>query len=497
MSVTIPVIPWANLLPLIVVVVGAVTVLLWDTFFPSRDRSFIIALALATLAGAATATLSAVSAPSAGGAVSLGGMYLFDHFTAFLFVLILLASFISVLIAAAQASLEEMPAGEYFSLLLFATSGMMLMTATRNLLMVFIGLEILSLSLYVLAGYLRTRLEGNEAALKYFLLGAFASGFLLFGMAMIYGATGSVDLAEIAARLNAHPPSRSPAVMLGMGFIVVGLGFKVAAVPFNMWVPDVYEGSPTAAAAFMSVGPKAAAFAAFFRIVLAPGDFTGEKFVTVLWVLAALTMTAGNAIAIWQSNIKRMLAYSSIAHAGYILVALVAVQGGGPLAAGGFLYYMLVYTFMNLGAFCVVVAAGADGSESVRIEDYAGMGFTRPVLAAAMAIFMVSLAGLPPMGGFVAKFYVFASAIQGGYVWLAVVAVLNSVAAAYYYLRLVVVMYMHEPPEGGDRTDSPPVLGVGSYAFAALLLAVIGTLSLGIFPGAVLEIAMRSPVLLN
>ncbi|MEE9257795.1 MAG: proton-conducting transporter membrane subunit, partial [bacterium] len=208
MSVTIPVIPWANLLPLIVVVVGAVTVLLWDTFFPSRDRSFIIALALATLAGAATATLSAVSAPSAGGAVSLGGMYLFDHFTAFLFVLILLASFISVLIAAAQASLEEMPAGEYFSLLLFATSGMMLMTATRNLLMVFIGLEILSLSLYVLAGYLRSRLEGNEAALKYFLLGAFASGFLLFGMAMIYGATGSVDLLDIAARLSAHPPSR-------------------------------------------------------------------------------------------------------------------------------------------------------------------------------------------------------------------------------------------------------------------------------------------------
>jgi NADH-quinone oxidoreductase subunit N len=496
----IPVIPWVNLLPLIVVVVGAVTVLLWDTFFPSRDRSFIITLTLATLAGAGAATLLAVSAPSAGGAASLGGMYLFDRFTAFLFVLILLASFISSLIAGAQASLEEMPAGEYFSLILFATSGMMLMVATRNLLMVFIGLEILSLSLYVLAGYLRSRLEGNEAALKYFLLGAFASGFLLFGMAMIYGATGSVDLLEIAARLSANPPSRGPAFMLGMGFIVVGLGFKVAAVPFNMWTPDVYEGSPTAAAAFMSVGPKAAAFAAFFRIVLATGDFTGEKFTTVLWVLAVLTMTTGNAVAIWQSNIKRMLAYSSIAHAGYILVALVAMRGGGPLAAGGFLYYMLVYAFMNLGAFCVVVAAGAGGagsSESPRIEDYAGMGFTRPALAAAMAIFMVSLAGLPPMGGFVAKFYVFASAIKAGYVWLAVVAVLNSVAAAYYYLRLVVVMYMHEPPEGGDRTDSPPVLGVGTYAFTALLLAVIGTLGLGIFPGAALEFAMRSPVLLN
>jgi len=490
-----PPIHWDHLLPLILVVGGAVLVLMWDAFSPSRERSFLVTLTLAVLAAALGATLSARAVP--GEAASFGGMYLFDGFTRFVFSLILFSSFFAVLLAAAQRDLEGSPAGEYFGLILFATSGMMLMAATRSLLMIFVGLEIFSLSLYVLAGYLRTQLEGNEASLKYFLLGSFASGFLLYGMALIYGATGSIDLIEIAQRLQAHPPSRSPAFLLGMGFVVVGLGFKVAAAPFYMWTPDVYEGSPTAVTAFMSVGPKVAAFAAFFRLLLSVSPQMGEGIPAVLWVMAALTMTVANVVAIWQSNVKRMLAYSSIAHAGYLLVALVAARGGGELATGGFLYYMLVYTCMNMGAFCVVVVAGAGGGERTRIDDYAGLAYTRPALAAAMAIFMISLTGLPPTGGFVAKFYVFSAAVKAGYVWLTVIAVLNSVVSVYYYLRLVVLMYMREPSEAEDRAV-PQGRGRGwSYALAALVLAVAGTLNFGIFPSSFLEFALRSSVLLN
>jgi NADH-quinone oxidoreductase subunit N len=245
------------------------------------------------------------------------------------------------------------------------------------------------------------------------------------------------------------------------------------------------------------VGPKAAAFAAFFRIVLTVSDFSGPNFVTVLWIIAAMTMTVGNVVAIWQSNIKRMLAYSSIAHAGYILVALVSASEGGTLATGGFLYYLLVYAFMNLGAFCVVTVAGAGGGERTEIEDYAGMGFTRPVLAAAMAIFMVSMAGLPPTGGFVAKFYIFSAAIETGHVWLVVVAVLNSVVSVYYYLRLVVLMYMNEPAAGEEQSGPGAADWAGPYAFFALLLAVIATLNLGLFPGSVMELARDSSLLLN
>jgi len=477
------------------VVGGAVLVLLWDAFFPGRERSLVVALTLAVLAGALGGTLSG-GVPGAD-AASFGGMYLYDGFTRFVFALLLVASLLAALVAAAQRSLEEAPAGEYYGLILFATSGMMLMAATRNLLMMFVGLEIFSLSLYVLAGYVRTRLEGNEASLKYFLLGSFASGFLLYGMALVYGATGSVDLMEIAKRLAENPASRSVAFLLGLGFIVVGLGFKVAAVPFYMWTPDVYEGAPTAVTAFMSVGPKAAAFAAFFRILLTTAPAAGADLEAILWIMAVLTMTVANAVAIWQQNIKRMLAYSSIAHAGYLLVALVAARAEGALAASGFLFYMLVYAFMNMGAFGVVVATGLSGAEErVRIDDYAGMGFSRPGLAAAMAVFMVSLAGIPPTGGFVAKFYVFSAAVKAGYVWLAVIAVLNSVVAVYYYLRLVVVMYMREPE--GDGPAPLVLAGPGwPYALAALVVAVLGTLNLGIFPSAFMEFALRSSVLLN
>ena len=492
MDIVHPTIHWGYLLPVILPVGGAVLVLMWDAFFSRGERSAIIAITLATLAAALGVTLGTRALP--GLAASFGGMYLFDGFTQFLYVVILFASIFSVLIAAAQRELDDTPAGEYFGLILFATSGMMLMAATRNLLMIFVGLEVFSLALYVLAGYLRARPEGNEASLKYFLLGSFASGFLLYGMALVYGATGSVDLIEIATRLHENPASRGAVFLIGLGFMVVGLGFKVAAAPFYMWTPDVYEGAPTAVTAFMSVGPKAAAFAAFFRVFLSAGDAAGS-FDTVLWVMAVLTMSLANLVAIWQSSVKRMLAYSSIAHAGYLMVALVVSRSSPELATSGFLYYMLVYVFMNMGAFCVLVLISnmrEDGG--TQLDNFAGLASFRPGLAAAMAIFMVSLSGLPPTGGFVAKFHVFSAALKGGYVWLTVIAVLNSVVAVYYYLRLVVVMYMREPEGGATRRGPHPGW---SYALAALTLAVASTLQLGIFPSSVLDFAHRSTVFFN
>lgn len=491
MDIVQPTIHWGYLLPVILVVAGAVLVLMWDAFFARGERSAIIAITLATLAAALGVTLGARAIRGAG--ASFGGMYLFDGFTQFVFIVILFAGVLAALISAAQRDLEGTPAGEYYGLLLFAASGMMLMAATRSLLMIFVGLEVFSLALYVLAGYLRARPEGNEASLKYFLLGSFASGFLLYGMALVYGATGSVDLVEIAKRLHESPAARGPAFLVGLGFLVVGLGFKVAAVPFYMWTPDVYEGAPTAITAFMSVGPKAAAFAAFFRIFLSAGA-AGESLDALLWLMAVLTMSLANLVAIWQSCVKRMLAYSSIAHAGYLLVALLASRANPELATGGFLYYMLVYAFMNMGAFCVVVlASNMRPGGGTRLDDLAGLAALRPGLAAAMAVFMASLSGLPPTGGFVAKFYVFSAALKGGYLWLALIAVLNSVVAVYYYLRIVVVMYMREPAEAAERGP-----GRGwSYALAALALAVASTLQLGIFPSRALEFAGRATVFLN
>ena len=492
MEIVHPTIHWGYLLPVILPVCGAVLVLMWDAFLSKGERSTVILIALLTLAAALGLTLGARALP--GLAASFGGMYLFDGFTQFLYVVILFASIFAVLIAAAQRELDDTPAGEYFGLVLFATSGMMLMAATRNLLMIFVGLEVFSLSLYVLAGYLRARPEGNEASLKYFLLGSFASGFLLYGMALVYGATGSVDLIEIATRLHENPASRGAVFLTGLGFMVVGLGFKVAAAPFYMWTPDVYEGAPTAVTAFMSVGPKAAAFAAFFRVFLSAGE-AGGSFDSVLWIMAVLTMSLANLVAIWQSCVKRMLAYSSIAHAGYLMVALVASRTSAELATSGFLYYMLVYVFMNMGAFCVLILISNTREDGgTQLDNLAGLASFRPGLAAAMAVFMVSLSGLPPTGGFVAKFQVFSAALNGGYVWLTVIAVLNSVVAVYYYLRLVVVMYMREPR--GGAAGSAPHPG-WSYAIAALTLAVASTLQLGIFPTPVLDFAHRSAVFFN
>jgi NADH-quinone oxidoreductase subunit N len=373
--------------------------------------------------------------------------------------------------------------GEYYALLLFSTLGMMIMASSLDLITIFLGLETLSISLYILAGILRERLESNESAVKYLLLGAFASGFVLYGIALVYGATASTNLLRVAEVVASGKVSSPTLLMIGTGLLIIGFGFKVASVPFHMWTPDVYEGAPTSVTAFMIAGTKAAAFAAFLRILMTALPALQPDWGQILWVLAVLTMTVGNVVAIAQSSIKRMLAYSSIAHAGYLLVALVAAN---KLGSGSILFYLVAYSFMNLGAFAVVIALAFQDRERVSIQDYAGLGLKYPFLGAAMALFMFSLAGIPPTGGFMGKFYIFSAAIHANYIGLAIIGVLNSVISVYYYLRITVVMYMGEGGAEPAADRLSPALGL------AVLVAVVGTLQLGLFPSRFLEVALRS-----
>ena len=469
-------------------------VLLFDIFASDEKRKATLWLSIAVLF---ITFISCLLSSPENSEISFGGMYLFDGFTRSLFLIILISSFIVILMSSIEKKFEENSYGDFLGLILFATLGMMLMVSTRNLVMIFIALEIFSLSLYVLSGFFRSSLIGNEASLKYFLLGSFASGFLLFGIALIYGSTGSTDLFEIIRFYELS--SQKLVFFLGLSFLIVGLGFKIGAFPFYMWTPDVYQGSPTVATAFMSVGPKAAAFAALFRILISTAGFSANKIEMTIWIIAVLTMTVGNLVAIWQKNIKRMLAYSSIAHVGYLLIALVTIKQAGTLSSGSFLFYVFVYSFMNIGAFVVIMLAKReDGSERTNIEEFSGLGLSRPGLAFSMAIFMIALAGIPPTGGFVAKFYIFSAAIKSGFVWLAIIAVLNSVISVFYYLRIIVVMYMNDTEEDVKKEQFRFVWGSRlSYAVVALVICVIGTLSLGIFPSYFVDFALNSNISLN
>jgi NADH-quinone oxidoreductase subunit N len=342
----------------------------------------------------------------------------------------------------------------------------------------------MSIAVYVLAGLFREDPRSNEAALKYLVLGAFASGFLLFGMAMLYGAAGgTLYLSELASKLSTYATLTKPLTLLGLALIIVGFGFKVASVPFHMWTPDVYEGAPTNVTAFMAVGVKAAAFAAFARVMFVVFPAFTMQWNMVLWALAVATMTLGNVVAIAQTNIKRMLAYSSIAHAGYLMVALVAAN---QLGAVSLLYYLLAYTIMNIGAFAVVILVGRKKDSYLNIYDYSGLGFQHPALAATMAIFMLALAGIPPTAGFVGKFYIFSAAVQAGYIWLAIIGVMNSLVSVYYYLRITVLMYMR--PAEAELGPIPFTYGLT----AAVALTAVATLAIGIFPGFFYDMAVNS-----
>jgi NADH-quinone oxidoreductase subunit N len=410
-------------------------------------------------------------------------MFIVDNFAVFFKFIFLAGSFLIILVSINYLKREEMVHGEYYSLILFSTLGMMLMASSFNLVIIFLGLEIMSISLYVLAGFKREDLRSNEASLKYFLMGAFATGFLLYGIVMIYGSTRSTNLEDIIKSIAYNNGNADLLLWAGVGLLLVGFGFKIASVPFHMWVPDVYEGAPTPITAFISAGPKAAGFAALLRVFLFSFVTIKMDWTTAIWIMSALTMTTGNIVAIAQSNIKRMLAYSSIAHAGYVLVALVAGKESGVSSA---LFYLLAYTFMNIGAFTVVIALGRKEEENTNLDDYSGLGTRHPYLALFMMLFMISLAGFPPTAGFMAKFYVFSAAVKSGYIGLVIIGVLNSLVSVYYYLRIVVIMFMRPPlPEA-----KPISLPLGSLL--VLLISTWAVLQMGIFPQSLVTLVEMS-----
>lgn len=405
------------------------------------------------------------------------GMVRVDSFSVFFHVLIPAISAICILASLEYLDQQKINSGEYYGLILFGTVGMMLMTSAIELVLIFIALEISSISTYILAGYRRRTATGTESSIKYFLLGSFATAFFLYGVALMYGATQSTSIPQIAASLSSG--NSGALVFTATALMLIGLGFKVAAAPFHVWTPDVYEGAPAPIVALMSTGPKAAAFAVLLRVLFGT---SATNWFWLVWISAALSMTLGNLGALVQNNVKRMLAYSSIAHAGYLLVAFAAGKEIGLTAA---IFYTAAYAAMNVGAFAVVSHFGSTGEKYVTIDDYAGLGRRSPLLAFTLTIFMLSLIGIPLTGGFFAKYYVFSAALQENLIWLTIIGVVNSAIAAYYYLRLIVVMYMREPSV--DTAPEP----VSPAMSAALVLAAIATLYLGIVPSSVLNYATR------
>ncbi len=476
MNIEIPSLNLVALAPQFVIIVAALVVLLADLFKSEEQKNLPAWLSLAGV------IVSAVVLFATWGneASSFQNMAAADGYSQFLNLVFLATAGLSILISIKYVADEGLACGEYYALLLLATAGMMLMGAATDLIIVFLGLEILSIPLYVLTGLNRTRQESGEAALKYFLLGAFASAFFLYGIALTYGATGTTNLAGIVSFLGSA--SAGSYLYIALGLLLIGFAFKVALVPFHTWVPDVYQGAPTSVTAFMSGGVKAAGFAALVRVLLYAFPTLESSWTVPLAALAVLTMTLGNLTAIAQTDIKRMLAYSSIAHAGYILVGVVAANAAG---AAGILFYLLAYALMNVGAFATAIVVGRRGEPGVEIADYAGLASRRPFLAAAMAIFMLSLAGVPPLAGFMGKFYLFSAAVQTDLTWLAVIGVLNSVLSAFFYLRVIVVMYMKDAEEPKPLSLSWP-LGV------AVALAALGTVALGLWPSPLLDMAQQA-----
>src|SRR5258708_9689644 len=422
------------ILPVLILAAYACVLMLVDLVIPEDRKRWTAWLAFLGLAASA---VGLAFWPVGGSEVAFKGMLLVDGYALFLDVIILLAAGLTVVLALNYLPRNGLDRGEFYVLLLFTVSGMMLMAQAGDLIIVFLALELLSIPLYILSGFARPKPASEESALKYFLLGAFASAFLVYGIALVYGATGTTNLARILAA-NASTPAQGGLLALGAGLVLVGLGFKVAVVPFHMWTPDVYDGAPSVVTAFMSVGAKTGGFAALLRVFLSAFPGLATDWVVVAAVISALTMTLGNFAAIAQSNIKRMLAYSSIAHAGYILMGLVAASSTKTdlrsFAVGASLYYLLAYALTNLGTWAVVMAVERAEGEGLKIDDYAGLGWRRPGLALAMALFMLSLTGLPPTVGLIAKIYVFLAAIDAGYVWLAPIGVLTSLVSSYYYL---------------------------------------------------------------
>ncbi len=479
-TIAMPAINLAVVMPEILLSCIAMVLLLVNVFVPGNNKAYLGYLSIIGLAVTAASVVNGWG-PSVS---AFNGAVVQDNFATFFKIIFLVSAGLAVLISDKYMAQEECNQGELYPLILFATVGMMLMAAGTDMMVIFLGLELLSICLYVLAGFNRASVKSNEAGLKYFLLGAFSTGFLLYGMALTYGATGSTKIQAISAFVMGNPSvATNPLFVVGMLLISTGFCFKIAAAPFHMWTPDVYQGAPTPVTAFMSAGPKAAGFAAFIRVMIFAFPMLKAEWGQLLWILAVLTMTVGNIIALSQDNVKRMLAYSSIAHAGYALVGFTATNAEG---AAGILFYMLSYAFMNIGAFAVLVLIGKKGESNGNVQDLAGFAHKKPLLAAIFSIFLFSLAGIPPTAGFIGKFYLFSAAVKSGYIWLAIIGVLNSAASMYYYLRVMVFMYMKDPTEEFDWAGVTPAIAL------CLLVAVGATLALGVVPGTVLELAQKA-----
>jgi NADH-quinone oxidoreductase subunit N len=437
-----------------------------------------LALAGVLLAGMANGWLYGVDEVGRDSMVALDGFRLFANW------IFLVAAALSILVSFTYVYRQRLQAGEFFGLILLSTAGMMFMAGSRDLIVVFLGLEVMSIAVYALTAFNRRDRKSAEAGLKYFLLGAFSTGFFLYGIALLYGATGSTNVAEIG-RVVASGTAPAALLTAGIAFLTVGFGFKVSAVPFHMWTPDVYEGAPAPVTAFMSAAVKAAAFIAFMRVFMVALDGAYDSWYPIVWWLAAVTMVIANVIALVQSNVKRMLAYSSIAHAGYLLVAVTA---SNETAAAAMLFYLLVYTVMNIGAFAVVISVAHQGEERLQVEDYAGFGWAQPAMGVVFTVFLLSLAGFPGTGGFMGKIYLLQGAADAQLWYLSVVLVLTTIASYWYYLRLAWFMWMKRQ----ISDDQHDLVIVPLPMRVALMVAAVVVIYTGIFPAPALEFARSS-----
>lgn len=466
------------LVPMLCVLAAAIAAMVAEAFRTPGERMPIAPLGIIGLAGAAASSYLLWNRRA-----ESFGVVVADNYALFIIWTLIIVGLLSVAFSTTAVEREKLPTGEYYSLMLFSISGMMLMAMATDLIVIFLALEVLSLSVYVLTGIRRDSPVATEAAFKYFLLGAFASAFFLYGIAFTYGLTGSTRLDRIAALFTSPSVTPTGVHLLAMGLLLVGFAFKVSAVPFHMWTPDAYEGAPPAVTGFMSTGVKAAAFAAFTRVFLTALEPLHADWSNVLWVIAAATMIVGTVVGVSQTSVKRMLAYSSIAHGGYLIVALVAAN---DVAKSAILFYLLTYAVTNLGAFGIIGVLETADRPRDQVSDYAGLWNERPGLAALMTIFLLSLGGFPPFGGFIAKWFVFTAAMQAGYSWLAIIGVLTSVVSVFFYLRVVVMMYM--TPAAGPMSLPP----VPRSAGVALVVSAILVFYLGILPTQVMDWAAAS-----
>jgi NADH-quinone oxidoreductase subunit N len=464
--------------PMMIVTAGGLVVMLAEAWRERGERMPIGIWGIISLLGAAAALMLLWNR----NATSFG-VIVADNFGIFVSLILVVVGILTILFSSQVLERDGIPPGEYYALLLFGIVGMMMMAVANDLLVIFVALEILSLAVYVLTGIRRDSLPGVEGAFKYFLLGSFSSAFFLYGVAFTYGVTGSTRLDRVGSFLAAQSMSDSPMILLALGLLLVGFGFKISAVPFHMWTPDAYEGAPAVVTGFMSTAVKAAAFASFARVFLSSFEPFSADWAPLMWAIAAATMIVGTVVGVAQTNLKRMLAYSSIAHGGYLLVGLVAANQVGKAAI---LFYLLAYAVTNLAAFGVIALLGTRDRNNDELRDYAGLWQTHPGLAALMTVSLLSLGGLPPTAGFIGKWYIFSAAVSAGYYGLAIIGVLTSVISVFFYLRVVVMMYMSEREAG--IVPAP----VSKAGLAALAVAIVAIFYLGILPTTILNLAAES-----